>query len=42
MAFILPVSVAAKNTRLIFISNEKSSTITVLDGRKQLGTFPNS
>ncbi len=32
MAFILPVSVAAKNTRLIFISNEKSSTITVLDG----------
>ena len=32
MAFILPVSVAAKNTGLIFISNEKSSTITVLDG----------
>jgi len=32
MALILPVSVAAKNTGLIFISNEKSSTITVLDG----------
>jgi YVTN family beta-propeller protein len=39
LALVLSASVAAKNTGLVFVSNEKSSTITVLENDEVVRSF---